>query len=297
MYDSIKCLETNEIASLETKNLLVNAIIQSNALSLISMISSAKGMLNNLFFAIDDVDPDIKTEMLKAEPLLYSFTDYCRSLPNELTTDDLLKIANNINKNVLQSLFLNISKDNICIFLISVAEFYLLDKQLDFNGLFKDSRTIDEVKKCSWIFERINPSIKQVFLTKIVNDEIFLDLDLIVSLSVNTPLYLNEALMSLNLRNLEGELEIYSESFGSDLRKIKSIQASKNAKIKANKEAVKKEPIYKKLEKLWDKGGWSSKGRGKYSQFAKHILYNDEIEGLEYDAIRNYISKYDKTKN
>lgn len=76
-----------------------------------------------------------------------------------------------------------------------------------------------------------------------------------------------------------------------------SKEKSRIAKIKAEKEAKEREPKLQQLESLWDAGDWSSKGHGKYTKFAKHITYNDMVDGIEFDAIRTHISNYDKNKN
>lgn len=73
-----------------------------------------------------------------------------------------------------------------------------------------------------------------------------------------------------------------------------SREKSRIAKIKAENDAKVREPKLRQLEKIWDDGEWTKKGRGKYTNFAKHILYNDMVENIEYDAIRNHISRYDK---
>lgn len=72
--------------------------------------------------------------------------------------------------------------------------------------------------------------------------------------------------------------------------------ASKGGKVKAEKEAEKKAPIFKKLEKFWDKENWTAKGRGKYVKFADWAIHSEENEGLPHETIRKHISKYDKRK-
>ena len=70
---------------------------------------------------------------------------------------------------------------------------------------------------------------------------------------------------------------------------------SKGGKVKAEIEAKRLEPAKEKLREIWDKDNWTSKGRGKYSDFAKYITYNDMVDDVDYDFIRTYISKYDKS--
>jgi hypothetical protein len=71
--------------------------------------------------------------------------------------------------------------------------------------------------------------------------------------------------------------------------------ASKGGQAKAEKEAERKAPIYKKLEQYWDKGDWTNQKK-KYSRFAEWAIHSEENEGLGYEAIRKYMSKYDKEK-
>ena len=71
--------------------------------------------------------------------------------------------------------------------------------------------------------------------------------------------------------------------------------ASKGGKIKAEKYAEKIAPVYKKLEQYWDKGDWTNQKK-KYSRFAEWAIHSEENEGLGYEAIRKYMSKYDKEK-
>lgn len=71
--------------------------------------------------------------------------------------------------------------------------------------------------------------------------------------------------------------------------------ASKGGKIKAEKYAEKIAPVYKKLEQYWDKGDWTNQKK-KYSRFAEWAIHSEENEGLGYEDIRKYMSKYDKEK-
>lgn len=296
IYDLIGYLRGDGIDLLEVKDPVVNAIIDSNTFSLINNIISIRGM-SDAIFANLNLDPDLKKNFLLEEPFISRVLSYYQNLPEQITQKDLLHTSQGISKEVILFSSLNPSKEDIYKFLISVLEFYLLDKEINFNHLIKDPNIIKEINGASWLFERSHNNIKKLFLSKATNNEFFLDLDFLYLLAVNFPQYINEALTSLNLRFLERGSNIHSENFKNDLKKIKSIHASKNAKIKADKEAIKKEPIFQKLEAIWDDGEWSKKGRGKYSDFAKHVVYNDEIEGLEFDAIRNFASKYDKSKS
>lgn len=94
------------------------------------------------------------------------------------------------------------------------------------------------------------------------------------------------------------ELFIYFQKalINSSNKSAISEEKSRIAKIKAKKKAEQREPQLKKLQELWDTEDWTKKGRGKYTQFAKYITYNDMIENMEFDAIRTYISNYDKGK-
>lgn len=295
IYDLIGYLTQDGIDSvdLEGEGPANKAIIYSSTLSLINNMTSIREMSDSLFASLD---PDLKSQLLLEEPFIARISSYYRNLPEQITQKDLQHTAQSISKEAILFSSFDPSKEDIYRFLISVLEFYLLDKEIDFNHLIKDPIIIKEIKGASWLFERSHNNIKNLFLSKVINNEFFLDVDFLYLLAVNSPQYINEALTSLNLRFLERGSNTHSENFENDLKKIKSIQASKNAKIKAEKEALKKAPLYQKLEKLWDEGKWSSKGRGKYSKFATDVLYNDEIEGLEFDAIRSYISKYDKAK-
>lgn len=104
----------------------------------------------------------------------------------------------------------------------------------------------------------------------------------------------------LALSNLENatsnvsSFEFHNNNKEEAIKQYISKERSNAAKSKAAKQAKIREPELRKIEKVWDKDHWTTKGRGKYSNFAKHIIYNDLVEILEYDAIKNYISKYDK---
>lgn len=295
IYDLIGYLTQDGIDSvdLEGEGPANKAIIYSSTLSLINNMTSIRGMSDSLFA---NLDPDLENQLLLEEPFIARISSYYRNLPKQITQKDLKHTAQSISKEAILFSSFDPSKEDIYKFLISVLEFYLLDKEIDFNHVIKDPDIIKEINDASWLFERSHNNIKKLFLSKVTNNEFFLDVDFLYLLAVNSPQYINEALTSLNLRFLEKGSNIHSENFKNDLKKFKSIQASKNAKIKADKEALKKAPLYQKLEKLWDEGEWSSKGRGKYSKFATDVLYHDEIDGLEFDAIRNHISKYDKAK-
>lgn len=71
---------------------------------------------------------------------------------------------------------------------------------------------------------------------------------------------------------------------------------SKGGKTKAEIDANRLDPAKEKLKEIWDKGNWTSKGRGKYVDFAEYITYNDMVDGVNFDFVRTYISKYDKLK-
>jgi hypothetical protein len=91
-------------------------------------------------------------------------------------------------------------------------------------------------------------------------------------------------------------LAVKSEHFSAELGKIlASTEGARKARIKAQIIAKEKEPKLRELEKLWEKGEWAKKGRGKYSKFASYIVHGEMVEGIEFDAIRTYISKYDKS--
>lgn len=296
IYDLIGYLTQDGIDSIDINDPGINAIVDSNTLFLINTISSMRRM-GDAIFANFNLDPDLEKQFLSEEPFISSILSYYKNLPDQITQKDLLYTTQGISKEVILFSSFDPSKEDIYKFLISVLEFYLLDKEIEFNHLIKDPDIIKEINNVSWFFERSHDNIKKLFLSKVTNNEFFLDVNFLLLLAVNYPQYINQALTSLNLRFLERGSNIHSENFENDLKKIKSIQASKNAKIKADKEAIKKEPIFQKLEAIWDDGEWSKKGRGKYSDFAKHVVYNDEIEGLEFDAIRNYASKYNKSKS
>lgn len=296
IYDLIGYLTQDGIDSvdLEGEGPANKAIIYSSTLSLINNMTSIRGMSDSLFA---NLDPDLENQLLLEEPFIARISSYYRNLPKLITQKELQHTAQSISKEAILFSSFDPSKEDIYKFLISVLEFYLLDKEIDFNHVIKEPDIIKEINGASWIFERSHNNIKKLFLSKVTNNEFFLDVDFLYLLAVNSPQYINEALTSLNLKFLEKGSNIHSENFENDLKKFKSIQASKNAKVKADKEAIKKKPIFQKLEAIWDDGEWSEKGRGKYSDFANHVVYNDEIEGLGFDAIRNYASKYDKSKS
>lgn len=93
-------------------------------------------------------------------------------------------------------------------------------------------------------------------------------------------------------------LTIKNKIISLEIGKVSTSESnSKNAKIKAKKYAENRAPTLRKLESLWDEDNWTSKGRGKYEKFATQIIYHDQVEGIGFDSIKKYISKYDKTKN
>lgn len=71
---------------------------------------------------------------------------------------------------------------------------------------------------------------------------------------------------------------------------------SKGGKVKAENDAKRLDPAKEKLREIWDKDNWTSRGRGKYVDFAEYITYNDMVDGVNFDFVRTYISKYDKLK-
>lgn len=107
----------------------------------------------------------------------------------------------------------------------------------------------------------------------------------------------------LALRDLENatsnisSFEFHNNNKEEAIKQYISKERSNAAKSKAAKQARIREPELRKIEMIWDKENWTDKGRGKYSNFAKHIIYNDLVEILEFDAIKNHISKYDKKLN
>ena len=296
IYDLIGSLKGGGIDQIDIKDPGTNAIVNNNTLTLIDNISSIRRM-TNIIFANFNLDPDLEKQFLSENPFISNILNYYKNLPDQVTQKDILYTAQGISKEAILFSSFNPSKEDIYKFLISVSEFYLLDKKIEFNHLINDPAIIKEIKNSSWLFERSHDTIKNLFLSKVTNNVFLLDVNFLLLLAVSYPQYINEALTSLNLRFLERGSSTYSQSFENDLKKIKSIQASKNAKVKADKEATKKKPIFQKLEAIWDDGEWSKKGRGKYTEFAKYIIYNDEIEGIEFDAIRSYASKYDKSKS
>lgn len=72
-------------------------------------------------------------------------------------------------------------------------------------------------------------------------------------------------------------------------------ESSKGGKIKAQNDRERKDPIYKKLEQHWDKDGWTNQKK-KYARFAEWAIHSEENGCLGYEAIRKYMSKYDKAK-
>ncbi|WP_269913808.1 hypothetical protein [Acinetobacter sp. HY1485] len=72
---------------------------------------------------------------------------------------------------------------------------------------------------------------------------------------------------------------------------FKSVYASKSHDRHQNESKINE---LKKLEKLWDKGNWKNEGRGKYNNFANHVIYNDLVENISFNMITRHISKYDK---
>lgn len=293
IYDIIQGITHGDINQIETKDLAINAMITVSASSLIENMTSIRGIANSFSNEVDS-DHDLREQLSLEHPFLLKILNYYKNLPNHITQKDLQYTAQNITKDAIQfSPSFMPSKDNIHNFLITLLEFYLLDKKIDFSYLIKDPETIKQVENASWLFERSNEKIKNLLFSKVENNEFFLDVDFLYLLAISFPHYINDALITLNLRSLERGSNMQSEGFERDLKKIRSIQASKNAKKKADQEALKRAPTYQKIEQLWDEGEWSLRGRGKYSKFAN---IHHGIEGLEFDAIRNYISKYDKAK-
>lgn len=72
---------------------------------------------------------------------------------------------------------------------------------------------------------------------------------------------------------------------------FKSVYASQSH---ARYEDKGKKNELKKLEEIWDNGQWKNEGRGKYNNFANHVIYNDLVEKISFNMITRHISKYDK---
>lgn len=102
-----------------------------------------------------------------------------------------------------------------------------------------------------------------------------------------------------NAYNIYGStLNIKNPLINFEVNKIStSLTNARRAKIKANKISQKKAPKFRILEEIWDKGNWTSKGRGKFTNFASHIIHSETVDGMSFETIKNHISKYDKKKN
>ena len=75
-----------------------------------------------------------------------------------------------------------------------------------------------------------------------------------------------------------------------------SFNNARFAKIRAEKISQQKAPKLKELEEIWDNENWNSKGRGKFTKFANHIIRNNTFSDLSFETIKNYISRYNKNK-
>lgn len=71
---------------------------------------------------------------------------------------------------------------------------------------------------------------------------------------------------------------------------------SKGGRIRAENEAKRLEPDKLILKNKWDQENWTSKGRGKYTNFANKVVKEDLVESMDFDAIRTLMSKYDQNK-
>lgn len=93
-------------------------------------------------------------------------------------------------------------------------------------------------------------------------------------------------------------LSIKNPLINFEINKIStSLKHARFAKIKAEKISQEKAPKLRILEEIWDKGNWTSKGRGKFTNFASDIVHSETVDGMSFETIKNHISNYDKKKN
>ncbi|MFC2994290.1 hypothetical protein ACFODO_03180 [Acinetobacter sichuanensis] len=101
-----------------------------------------------------------------------------------------------------------------------------------------------------------------------------------------------------NAYNIYGStLNIKNPFINFEINKISiSLNNARRAKIKAEKILQEKAPKLKILEETWDKGNWTAKGRGKFTEFASHIIHSETVDDMSFETIKNHISQYDKKK-
>ncbi|MGQ0691435.1 hypothetical protein ACT4WE_05915 [Acinetobacter baumannii] len=195
------------------------------------------------------------------------FSDYCFELFISKVSSSTYSLILNDSKETLIKIT---EADFFALCILAYSRVHIPSKDHGYNYKNIDE-AFEEWNKQSESFKNVIPI--QIFYNKVLNEEYWF--------------------------SIINELFIYFQN--SLIRNGQKIAISKEksriAKIRAEKEAKEREPKLKKLEKLWVDGKWAQKGRGKYTQFAKYIIYNDMIDGMEFDAIRVYISTYDKIRN
>ena len=169
IYDLIGSLKGGGIDQIDIKDPGTNAIVNNNTLTLIDNISSIRRM-TNIIFANFNLDPDLEKQFLSENPFISNILNYYKNLPDQVTQKDILYTAQGISKEAILFSSFNPSKEDIYKFLISVSEFYLLDKKIEFNHLINDPAIIKEIKNSSWLFERSHDTIKNLFLSKVTNN-------------------------------------------------------------------------------------------------------------------------------
>ena len=267
-------------------NPVSNAITQNNLISLANHLSSMKKMGSEFtYFKEDDLE-----ELFCDAPLIKFMIIQIRDMPSNPNSSDIKNILSNI-KNELVSLYpITASENDIHAFLTSVVRFYLLDEPINFNHLLKNELLSNEIKQSRWLLENVNPYVKQLFLSKVANNSISLDIDIFYSLAASFPLYIKETETSLNFRHMESEFNIYSDSFENDLNKIKSIQASNNAKIKAEKYKQDNKQAFQNIEEMWDTGKWTNA-----TKCAEDIFNINGID-LPFSTVYKHLRSYMKSK-
>ncbi|MDQ9010078.1 hypothetical protein RFI36_09485 [Acinetobacter gerneri] len=275
----------------EGENPALNALIDS---TIIYMQMHNKSYIQDILDIAEDIKNDSEyiysnDESVIIDNIANYYTTFISSNSYEEYYQNLRNIIS-LNNNLIKSSY---TKEDCQNLIKSLIENILFSSKVDLSPFFEDF-LISLIKSNLEILELSLHYLRHLLNSKTINNRLIIDMSFLIQFINYLPLLFNNMVTAHSLQKLENDEPIDDQSFNLVLKKINTIKARKNAKIKASKEAVKKEPKFRKLEQLWIKGDWSSKGRGKYSQFAKHILYNDEIEGLEYDAIRNYISKFDK---
>lgn len=280
-FDFNKTYESSSIG------LALGAIFQNNFISLTQHLISTRNMISELSHYIEG-DP---AELFADEPLKKQMITLIQDISSTPTRGDVINIISNIQYIISSHYSILATKHEVHDFLLSIVKFYLQDEPINFNLIIKNKQLINEITQCSWLFEDINPHIKNLFLSKVTNNNFVLDIDIFYLLAANFPLYIKEVDKSLNFKNMHSDCGVFSDSFSKDLNRIKSIQASSNAKIKAEKYKQDNEQAFQNIEELWDTGKWRAA-----SKCAEDIFSIEGI-GLPYNTVYKHLRSYIKSKN